>query len=167
MPVHLLWINLLTDGLPALALGFDPASSDIMKRQPRGLGKGIMDRKTLLNIVAIGMNMGIILLLLFWLTFGEGLETARSVLFMGFVVFEFMRIAAIRYQEELSFFDNKLLVGALAGSMLLQLAVFYTPLSIYFDVVPLGYYEWTVLLALAAAGWVSSIIISKAVMKWA
>jgi len=167
LPVHLLWINLLTDGLPALALGFDPASQGIMKRQPRGFREGILDRKTLINITAIGINLGILLLLMFWFSLSEGLETARSVLFMGFVVFEFTRIAAIRHQEELKFFDNRLLVGALAGSMLLQLAVFYTPLSAFFGVVPLGYYEWMVLLGFAAAGWISCVIISRSIMKYA
>jgi Ca2+-transporting ATPase len=165
LPVHLLWINLLTDGLPALALGVDPAPPGIMKRKPRSAGEGILDRKTMGNVIAMGLNLSVLLLLVFFLSLysGSGFEMARTVLFMGFVIYEFMRILVIRYQEELTIFDNKLLLLALAGSLILQLAVVYTPLNVLFGVVPLGAMEWIMLLSLGVVGFFTSVGLSKIV----
>ncbi len=165
LPVHLLWINLLTDGLPALALGLDPPCKGIMKRKPRPRSEGILDRQTMANVVATGLTMSAFLLLVFMLNLGYGFASARTALFMGFVVFEFTRIAVIRYQEDLTFFDNRILLLALAGSMVLQLAVVYTPLSVFFDVVPLGPWQWAILLAAAAATFAVSIATTKVLGK--
>jgi len=163
LPVHLLWINLLTDGIPALALGLDPASPDIMKRKPRRMDEGILDRKTMYNLLTMGTNLGLLLLLVFYFNQYLGMEAARTALFTGFVIYEFMLIAVIRYQEELTFFDNKLLLLALAGSIILQLAVIYTPLSTFFDVLPLDAMQWMILIAFGVIGFFSSILISKVV----
>jgi len=165
LPVHLLWINLLTDGLPALALGIDPPSKGIMKRKPRPRSEGILDRRTMANVVTIGFVVSAFLLLVFMLNLGYGFKSARTALFMGFVLYEFVRIAVIRYQEELTFFDNRILLLALAGSLLLQLAVVYTPLSVFFDVVALDLWQWGVLIALGAASCVASIAITKVTAK--
>ena len=161
LPMHLLWINLLTDGMPALALGMDPALPDIMKRAPRKKGEGILDRRTLYKVIAMGANLGVLLLGVFLLNLGSGIEIARTTLFMGFVLYEFMRIASIRHSENLKFFDNRALTMALGASIFLQLLIVYSPLNTYFSLVPLGLYEWTVLIALAAVGWVTSIALSK------
>ncbi|MBN1896545.1 MAG: calcium-translocating P-type ATPase, PMCA-type [Candidatus Aenigmarchaeota archaeon] len=165
LPVHILWINLLTDGMPALALGVDPALPNTMKRKPREIGDSILDRKTFYNVMAMGLNMGIILLLVFTMTLSSGLETARTTLFMGFVLYEFMRIAVIRHQEELGIFDNKMILVTLMVSLILQLTVIYSPLNAYFSLVPLGLYEWSVLLAFAAVGWMTSIGLSRIVTR--
>ncbi len=166
LPVHILWINLLTDGIPALALGADPALPNIMKRKPRDMNEGILDRKTLYTVVAIGLSMGLMLLITFFSILPLGFEIARSSLFMSFVLFEFMRIAVIRHNEELSFFDNRLLILALTVSILMQLAVVYTPLNTYFSLVPLGLYEWVVIMVIAVAGWFSSIGISRVLGRY-
>jgi P-type Ca2+ transporter type 2C len=165
MPVHLLWINLLTDGLPALALGLDPAQPGIMKRKPRNAKEGILDKGTMGNVIAMGLNLSVLLLLVFFMSLSSGFQMARTVLFMGFVIYEFMRILVIRYQEELTIFDNKLLLLALAGSLVLQLAVIYTPLNVLFDVVPLGLKEWVLLLSLGVLGFFTSVGLSK-VVAW-
>ncbi len=165
LPVHILWINLLTDGMPALALGVDPALPNTMKRKPREIGDSILDRKTFYNVMAMGLNMGILLLIVFTMTLSSGLETARTTLFMGFVLYEFMRIAVIRHQEELGIFDNKMLLVTLMVSLILQLTVIYSPLNAYFSLVPLGLYEWSILLAFAAVGWMTSIGLSRIVTR--
>jgi Ca2+-transporting ATPase len=54
LPIHLLWINLVTDGLPALCLATDPIDTDVMKRPPRPRGESLADRRTLLEVVATG-----------------------------------------------------------------------------------------------------------------
>lgn len=166
LPVHLLWINLLTDGLPALALGVDPAPPGIMKRKPRPAKEGILNKGTMGNVLAMGLNMGLLLLLVFLLCLPSGFEMARTALFMGFVIYEFMRILVIRYQEELTIFDNKLLLLALLGSLLLQLTVIYTPLNVLFGVVPLGLWEWAMLLSLGAVGFFTSVALSKVIARF-
>lgn len=163
LPVHILWINLLTDGMPALALGVDPPSPGIMKRMPRRRDEGILDKKTMYNVIAMGLNIGILLMLVFFFNLYLGLESARTALFMGFVLYEFMRIAVIRHQEELGFFENRMLVIALVASLLLQLTVIYTPLNTFFDIVPLGAVEWGTLLIFGIVGWFSSLAISKTI----
>jgi Ca2+-transporting ATPase len=118
------------------------------------------------NVVAMGLNLSVLLLLVFFLSYQtSGFEMARTALFMGFVIYEFMRILVIRYQEELTIFDNKLLLLALAGSLILQLAVVYTPLNVLFGVVPLGLSEWTLLLSLGVVGFFTSVGLSKIVAR--
>jgi Ca2+-transporting ATPase len=162
-PVHILWINLLTDGLPALALGVDPAAPDIMQRKPRKREEGILDKKTLYNIVSVGLVKSALLLAVFFLNMYLLIGDARTALFMGFVLFEFMRIGVIRYQEKLGFFENRMLVLALIASLALQLMVVYTGLNVYFGTVPLNPAQWGILLLFAAIGWVCAIYITKAI----
>ncbi len=161
LPIHILWINLLTDGMPALALGLDPALPNIMKKKPRGMKEGILDKGTMHTVIVMGLNMGVLLIAVFLLNMSLGIGTARTALFMGFVLYEFMRIAAIRHNEELGFFENRLLLIALAASMVLQMIVVYTPLNAYFLLVPLGLYEWTVLITIGVVGWFTSIFFSR------
>ncbi len=163
LPVHILWINLLTDGLPALALGIDPPAPDIMERKPRKRGEGILDKRTLYSIVSIGLVKSAFLLLVFFLNIYLVIGDARTALFMGFVLYEFLRIGVIRHQEKLGFFANRMLVLALIASLALQLMVVYTPLNIYFGIVPLNVSQWAVLLLFAVIGWFSAISISKTI----
>jgi Ca2+-transporting ATPase len=167
LPVQILWINLLTDGLPAIALGLDPARKDVMQRPPRKKEEGIINRQLALIIGVIGLKKAILLFIVFLIfLFASGIEIARTVLFTGFILYEFVRIAVIRYQEELSWFANKILLLALGISLALQLLIIYTPLGKWFYVVPLGIYEWLILLVGIIIGWVSSIALTKLIMKW-
>jgi Ca2+-transporting ATPase len=161
LPVQILWINMLTDGIPAIALGVDPALPGIMRRKPREPREGILDRRTMYSVTAMGINLAVLLFLVYILIQPMGTDVARTALFMGFVFYEFMKIAEIRYNEDLGFFDNRMLLVALAVSIALQLSVIYTPLNMYFSLVPIGIYEWTVILSLAVVGWFSSMGISR------
>ena len=147
--------------MPALALGMDPELPDIMKKKPRDREEGILDRKTVYNVAAMGLNMGILLLVVFFFNLSLGIESARTALFMGFVLYEFMRIAVIRHGEQLAFFQNRMLITALVASMLLQLLVVYSPLNSYFSLVPLGLFEWGVLITFGIIGWFTSIGITR------
>jgi len=166
-PIQILWINLLTDGLPAIALGLDPARPDVLKRKPRRKEEGIIDRRLSLLIPTIGIKKSLLILLVFYLVLGAfGLEKARTTLFTCFIIYEFIRIAVIRFQEKIGFFSNKFLIGALLATLAIHLAVIYTPLGRAFHVVPLGFYEWFILGSGALVGFVTSIAITKVVMKW-
>ncbi len=165
-PVQLLWINLLTDGLVALALGVDPPAGDIMKQKPRKRKEPVINRPLGWMIVLVGAKMSLVLLATFYLVLElQGLEKARTVLFAGFVLYEFVRIASIRYQEKLGWFANKWLWLAMALSLLLQVTIIYTPLAKYFYVVPLALSDWGILVVMCAAGFVLSLPITRLVMK--
>ncbi len=164
LPVQILWINLITDGLPALALSVDPARPDVMKRKPRKKTESIINKKLAMLITSIGIKKSLVILGTFLAVLPLGIDKARTVLFTGFIMYEFVRIAVIRFNEKLFspkyLFANKFLLLSLAGSLGLQLLILYSPLSYYFRVVPLGFFEWTVLLAGTFIGFVLGIAIA-------
>jgi Ca2+-transporting ATPase len=146
--VQILWINLLTDALPALALGIDPTSSGTMKRKPRKTH--ILDHQLLITIAVIGSSITIVLLAIFLNAIPQGIVYAQTMVFTGFVVYEMTRILVIRQRESLTLTSNTWLLAAILSSLLLQLAVLYTPLATFFNVVPLDINSWLILLAGAA-----------------
>jgi Ca2+-transporting ATPase len=141
-PVMLLWINLVTDGLPALALGADPKAEGVLDRPPRPPDESVIDRRTMGSIVAIGVVMTATGLALFFysLAMSADLIRAQTLLFSFLVVVEVVRIQVIRSRYDLSLRSNPWLVGAIATTLLLQLLVLYTPLNALFAVqsLPLG-----------------------------
>ncbi len=143
--IQLLWINLVTDGLPAVALGFDPAEEGIMKRKPRAAKENIVSKKLSENILVLGFLVGGLTLLLFWLYRDSSLIKAQTIAFTTIVVLEIVRLQVIRSEYKLSFFSNRYLVGAVLVSLGLQLVVLYTPLGKFFDVVPLHISDWLVI----------------------
>ena len=151
--VQLLWINLLTDGLPALALGADPKSEDVMTRPPREPDRGIVGRPMLELVAGAGAVTTVVMLaLMFFVLDGAPSVTpyAMTMVFTGFVVLEFAKLYVIRWLRETPTFTNPWLVGAVVASLLLQTAVLYTPLSEYFGTVPLGVKDWGVLALVVA-----------------
>jgi len=166
MPVQLLLINFLTDGLPALALGIDPTRKGTMQRKPRKKAEGIMNRKSIYWIMGIGIELALVLLAIFFIGLKNELATARTMVFTGFVLYEFVKISVIRYQQQLSWFSNKWLVLATTGCIALQLAILYTPLNRLFHVVPLGLFEWLILLLGAGISWILAVLITKYVVRY-
>jgi Ca2+-transporting ATPase len=166
LPLHLLWINLLTDGAPALALGADPANEDIMRRSPREKNAPIIDQRLAIIIGAMSALYVALLIAIYFLLREEGAAVATTGLFTGFVLLEFIRIAVIRAQEKIGWFANPWLLGGLVFSLGLQIALIYSPLAPYFHVVPLDWYPWSVMLAVAVIGFVCSIGFSKILMYW-
>ena len=164
LPVHILWINLITDGIPALALGLDPARPQIMRQPPRA-GKPLIDKRLRWIIGAIGLKKMVVLLVTFLILLPAGLPIARTALFTGFILYEFVRIASIRAQEKLRWLDNKWLIAALLVSLLLQLIIIYSPLNHFFQVVPLGIYPWIVLLLGVLVGYFSALFITRLIDK--
>lgn len=165
-PAQLLWINLLTDGPPALALGIDPSNPDIMKRKPKKKGEGVINKRLMYLIGGVGGLKTVLLIGVFFTgLYLGGLALAQTMLFTGFIIFEFVRIAVIRHQERLGFFENKWLTSAIIFSLLLQLVLLYTPIGELFGVVPLlDYRSWVVLFVGAVLCWFGAISITKFVI---
>ena len=168
-PMQILWINFITDGLPAIALSVDPARPDVMKRKPRRREEGIINKKLAMLISGIGIKKSLIILGTFLATLPLGVSNARATLFTGFIMYEFVRIAVIRYNEKLTslkdWLANRFLVYSLLLSLCLQLLILYSPLAPIFKVVPLGVEEWLILLVGTLIGLGSGILIAWVVDK--
>ena len=167
--LQILWINLVTDGLPALALSIDPISSNIMQRSPRNPKENIITKTMMLNIVTIGILMAAIVLILFRLNL-ENVMKAQTIAFTSIVVFEMVRVQMIRYQYKLKIFSNKWLIAAIITSILLQLIVVYLPfLNKIFKTVPLVLADWFMIifgaLALLLIGSIMNHVIVKLTKK--
>lgn len=168
-PIQILWINLITDGMTALALAVDPARTNIMDKRPNRNKEGIVDKKTSMLVYLIGLKKSTVILLTFvialWIF---GLEKARTTVFTGFIVYEFVRIAVIRYNEKLAsykdWFKNKFLLYSLIISFILQVGIIYSPFAEKFKVVPIGW-SWLIIFSGAIVGLILGIMISNFVDK--
>ena len=124
--VQILWINLVTDSGPAVALASDPAPAGAMREPPRH--GAILGR----SIAALVGSIGVIKALILLATFFVGLrlwdlETARTMTFIGFVVQEYLRLLVIRIQEGMPILTNTWLWGTVSVSLLMQVVIIYTP----------------------------------------
>lgn len=157
IPIQLLWLNLVTDSFPALALGVEKGEDDIMDKPPREVDESIVDRnlKITVAIQAIAITCGTLVSYIVGLnwfgTSGHGLEMARSMAFTTLILSELLRSYSARSVDKTIFqigiFSNKSLFMATLFSFLLMIAVIYIPfLSSAFKLVDLDLREWAVVL---------------------
>jgi magnesium-transporting ATPase (P-type) len=156
--VQLLWLNLVTNGIQDVALAFEPAELDVLRRPPRPPREGIFDRLMIERTVLGGLVFGLIGLLCFrgWLADGYTLEQARNLLVQLFVLFEIFHIGNSR-SETRSLFRMKplsnpiLLIGTLTA-LSVHVAALYTPaLQSLLDIAPPTRDEWVRLVGFAAS----------------
>ncbi|MFW6064009.1 MAG: calcium-translocating P-type ATPase, PMCA-type [Candidatus Natronoplasma sp.] len=140
--VMLLWVNLLTDGLPALALGVDPGSDEIMKRKPRGQDENIIDKTLAFSIGWIGIWVTVICLSLYRYGLTESARLARTLTFTGLVVLELIEVFPIRQRYGTRLWSNRWLGAAILVSLVMHMVILYTPMGVYFEVVPLSLDSW-------------------------
>jgi Ca2+-transporting ATPase len=154
IPIQILWINLVTDGFPALALGVDPAEEGIMDRTPRDPQESIFSKGRGKRIVEIGVTMSVIVLAGFYF-FGEGTAHAQTFAFSSLVFVQLIHTFNVRSENKSIFqvgiFSNIWLIGAVLLSVGLQLMVVYTPvLQPLFGTVALKGGDWVLILLLAS-----------------
>lgn len=160
LPIQILWINLITDGLPALALGVDPKEEGIMKRKPRPKKEKILSGKLIFDIISIAILITIAVLVLFKLNIGN-LIKAQTIVVTSLVVFELVRLELIRSNYNLKLFSNKYLIYAVLASLLMQLAIVYTPLNIIFKTTPLALIDWGYIVLAAIIIWILAKLAKK------
>ncbi|HHY34199.1 MAG TPA: cation-translocating P-type ATPase [Firmicutes bacterium] len=147
-PVQLLWMNLVTDGLPALALSVDPPAEDLMKRKPRDPRESLVSPKLLRSIARRGLYIGgATLLIFFWALGTFGFATASTMAFATLVTAQLASAFDARSEDyditELRTFPNTYLIVALLVSWLGLLAVVQCSyLAPFFNTVPLGARQW-------------------------
>ncbi len=184
LATQLLWINLLTDAAPALAMGVDPQTDDLMDRPPRSVSDRVIDRDMWVDIIYIGLVMAVVTLIGMDMHLSGGLFTDRSVQAigheaqireartMGFTILVFAQLfnaLASRSSRKSAFqglFGNPWLWGAIGISILLQLLVIYVPfLGEAFGTVPLQPQAWLECIALASLVLVASEL--RKLFNWA
>jgi len=155
-PVQLLWINLVTDGLPALALGVDPYPTDTMERPPRNPKEGVLSRdiRFIVLVVATILTLGTLGIFAIERASGADVTRTQTVAFTTVVFFELFLVFAMRSPRQtlwqIGLFTNKKLILAVLLSAALQILVIYAP---FFE----GPFHTE---ALTAMDWVRTILIS-------
>lgn len=141
--IQLLWINLLTDGPPALALGVDPPSRGVMDRKPRNPRENILSRDMMADILIVGIVICIGTLFIFSINLAEGSLKAMTAAFTTIVIFEMVRIQSVRMKYGVGLLSNMKLIYAMIASIAMQLLVIYLPvLQQAFGTIPLGLLDW-------------------------
>jgi Ca2+-transporting ATPase len=155
LPIHILWINLMTDGLPALALSVEPAEGDVMSRPPRHPKESIFAHGLGLHAIWVGLLMaGIVLFIQAW-SIKTGHLHWQTMVFTVLCLTQLGHVLAIRSEKESLFkiglFSNKYLLGAVLFTIALQLATIYVPfLNPIFKTEPLALSELTITIALSS-----------------
>jgi Ca2+-transporting ATPase len=149
--VQLLFINMVTDGLPAVALGSDPAERGIMNRRPRHFQESIINRALWMEMAIYGCLMTATVLIPFWFNYHQaGLDRAVAVAFTATVVLELVRLINLRSDYRIGWLSNPWLIFAVLSSLGLQLAVVYIPsLSRFFAAAGVAGVDWLVMLVAA------------------
>jgi Ca2+-transporting ATPase len=166
LPLQILWLNLVTDGPPALALSVDPKDPDIMKRKPRNPKHGILHGMKLF-LIAAGCLALLTEVIAFVFTYVNGimlglheaevLKKARTITFTVGVMFQLFFVFNCRSDNKsflkAGIFSNKYLILSVLASIILQLMVIYSPLlQTIFETVPLNAFDWLLIILLSSSG---------------
>ena len=162
LATQILWINLITDSTPALAMGIDPQSEDVMARQPRRPTDRVIDARMWFGVIYIGLAMAFATLLTLdlllpggWFEGTQSLDTARTAAFTVLVLAQLFNAFNARSETASAFrglFDNRWLWAAVALGLLMQIAVVQWPLlNLAFSTTPLTLGQWALCVAMASS----------------
>lgn len=154
-PILILWINLVTDSLPALALSMDPPEKDIMTRKPRNPKKGFFSKGMVWRIIYQGMTFGLISLAAYLIGFKDGGQPLGQT--MAFAVLGFAELIHVRNLHsnkiscfKISLFANKALIGAVVlSAAFMVLILLIPPLMNVFGIVAMDKIHWMYVLLLS------------------
>src|SRR5690625_773725 len=157
VPVQILWVNLVTDGLPAMALGLDPPEKDVMNQAPRNPKESIFARRLGTKIITRGIMIGIVSLIAFMIVYDDNsanLIESRTVTFSTIVLAQLIHVFDCRSDRGIFHrnpFTNIYLIIAVFSSLLLLLIVIYVePLQMIFQTSPLRVTDWILIVVLSA-----------------
>ncbi|MBS4189165.1 calcium-translocating P-type ATPase, SERCA-type [Bacillus sp. FJAT-49705] len=157
IPIQILWVNLVTDGLPAMALGLDQPEDDVMKRKPRNPREGVFARGLGWKVVSRGFLIGIVTLIAFIIVYKanpDNLKYAQTIAFSTLVLAQLIHVFDCRSEKSVfarNPFGNKYLVWAVISSLLLLfIVIYYPPLQPIFHTVPVELKDWFMISGLAA-----------------
>ncbi|NIM94658.1 MAG: calcium-translocating P-type ATPase, SERCA-type [Anaerolineales bacterium] len=154
--IQLLWLNLVTDGAPALALGVEKGDPDIMDDEPRPPDEPVINRQMRLGIVIQSITIAIVTLIAYFIglqLYPENYELASTMAFVTLSFSELFRAFTSRSERysvfKIGLFSNRWMIYAVLSSLVILLIVIYVPfLQSIFDTVPLAWEQWRVILPL-------------------
>lgn len=154
LAIQLLWINLVTDSLPAIAIGLEPPEKDIMQRKPINSRKGIFADGLWNKIIVEGIMMGMLTLVAF--SIGNkyyGIEVGRTMAFISMGLLELVHSFNIKSEQsifKIGILENKFLIGSFILGFLVQTIVVIIPaLAQIFKLVPLNQTQWIITLCIS------------------
>ncbi|MGM7701111.1 cation-translocating P-type ATPase [Pseudalkalibacillus sp. Hm43] len=156
VPIQILWVNLVTDGLPAMALGIDSAEENVMKRAPRRTNEGVFSRGLGWKIISRGFLIGIVTIIAFAIAYFENPENlvrAQTIAFSTLVMAQLIHVFDCRSERSVFHrnpFGNIYLVWAVISSIvLLAIVIYYPPLQPIFHTTALNLRECLLVLGMA------------------
>lgn len=154
-PLQILWVNLVTDGLPGLALGVEPAERDVMRRPPRDPRESIFAQGMAFNIIWSGLVMALLSIGVGYWGWRSGNPAWQTMIFTTLTMAQLCQSLALRSQMDSLFsigvFTNRMLVGTFLLTLALQIAVIYLPfLQVVFRTVPLSARDLAISLSLSS-----------------
>jgi P-type Ca2+ transporter type 2C len=172
-PIQLLWLNLVTDGAPALALGLERGERDIMSRPPRPVREPVINRPLMLGVAvqAVVMTGAVLGAFLYGLDrYAGSLQGAQTVAFTTLVISELLRAYTARSDRHSAFhiglFANRAMQYAVGASLALLLVAIYLPVAQpFFGTVPLSLGDWAVILPCALLASLAAEV-TKAAVRW-
>jgi Ca2+-transporting ATPase len=155
LPIHILWINLVTDGLPGLAFTMEPEEPGIMKRLPRHPGESIFAHGMWQHIIWVGLFVGAISIASQAWAIGQDLSYWQTIVFTVLTISQLFHSLAVRSERQSIFqqgiFSNLYMLGAVLLTITLQLAVIYVPfLNGIFNTQPLPLIDLLLCFALSS-----------------
>ncbi len=155
IPVQILWINLVSDGLPALALAAEPAEKNLMSRLPRKADEGILSGKTGKKILYIGGFLCLVTVGSQYVMLSNQVKHWQTIVFCILCFGQLWQVMAIRSETEILFYrgilTNRYMLGAVVLTILLQLAVIYVPsLRLFFHTYALSIPELLITIGLSS-----------------
>ncbi len=147
LAIQLLWINLVTDSLPAIALGLEKPEADIMNKKPRNSKKSLFADGLWHQIITEGTMLGVLTLVAFSIgNYLYGIDVARTMAFVSLGLLELVHSINIKSEESIfktGIFENKYLIGAfILGALLQVIVVVIPPVAEIFKLVPLTSTQW-------------------------
>ncbi|HEU4632599.1 MAG TPA: cation-transporting P-type ATPase, partial [Flavisolibacter sp.] len=155
LPIHILWINLVTDGLPALALSAEKAENNIMRRPPRRPGESLFAEGVGVHIIWVGLLMAFLTLAVQAWALSRSNESWQTMVFTVLSVLQLAHVLAVRSDYEFIYrkgiFTNPFLLGTVLLTFLLQICVIYLPwANTVFRTVPLSLPQLIICLSVGA-----------------
>lgn len=159
LPVQLLWLNIISDGAPALALAFDPPYPGLMEHPPRGASSSLITHRLAIRLLlsALCIAIGAYCAGLYGSLTSSA--TASTMTLTMLILLQFLRVYMVRPIK--TFFSNPYLALSLALSLIMQFCILYIPqLQMFFKTVPLDFYQWVVMVMIMIAVWAVEMLIT-------
>lgn len=155
LPIHILWINLISDGLPSIALAYEPAESDIMKRPPQKPNINIFSEGVGIHILWVGLTIGILCIMVQYFSIQYEITHWQTLVFTTLSFCQLAHVIAVRSAHNFIYkhglFRNPVLTATVLVTVALQLALIYIPaLQGVFKTAPLNMLELSVCIGAAA-----------------